>query len=107
MTQYYCSMVNCYIKKQYNTAIKFLLPCVAKKPTMAEFWCLLGDIYYALKDYERAKTFYENAIILGSRRLKNDDWPLEISKYKESPQKMIEGCISIFKNQTIYAASSK
>jgi tetratricopeptide (TPR) repeat protein len=105
MTHYYCSMVNCYIKKQYEKAIKFLLPCIAKKPTMAEFWCLLGDVYYDVKDYEKAIDFYENAYILGSKRLKNDDWPMEISKYKEYPLKMMESCKNIKKNQRMYASS--
>jgi len=104
MTHYYCSMVNCYIKKDYQHAIQSLLPCLAKKPTMAEFWCLLGDVYYAIKDYDRAKTFYENAMFLGSRRLKDDGWPLEISKYKEYPQKMIEGCDKIKQSLKFYGS---
>ena len=103
MTHYYCSMVNCYIKRDYQNAIRSLLPCLAKKPTMAEFWCLLGDAYYAIKQYEKAKTFYENALLLGSKRLKDDGWPLEISKYKEYPQKMIEGCDKIKQFSKIYA----
>lgn len=102
MTHYYCSMVNCYIKKDYQSAIQSLLPCLAKKPTIAEFWCLLGDAYYAIKDYDKAKIFYENAIILGSKRLKDDGWPLEISKYKEYPEKMIEGCKKIKQSLRFY-----
>jgi glycosyltransferase involved in cell wall biosynthesis len=107
MTHYYCSMVNCYIKKDYQHAIQSLLPCLAKNPTMAEFWCLLGDAYYAIKDYDRAKTFYENAMILGSRRLKDDGWPLEISKYKEYPQKMIEGCEKIKQSLRFYGSKNQ
>lgn len=95
MTHYYCAMVTCYIKKDYQTSINHLIPCISKKPTMAEFWCLLGDCYYAARDYERATTFYENAIILGSRRLANDDYPMEISKYQEYPDKMIKACEQI------------
>ncbi len=78
--------------------------CLAKKPTMAEFWCLLGDVYYDAKDYDKAKEFYENAVILGSRRLKDDGWPMEISKYKEYPQKMIEACKKIKTSSKLYAA---
>jgi tetratricopeptide (TPR) repeat protein len=92
MTNYYCSMVNCYIKKDYHSAIKFIVPCIAKMPTMSEFWCLLGDIYYAVKDYEKAKDFYENALIIGQKRRRDDDYPVEISKYKEYPEKMINSC---------------
>lgn len=102
MTQYYCSMVNCYIKKYYDKAVRYLLPCIAKNPTMAEFWCLLGDIYYAVKDFKRAEVFYENAILLGSKRLKNNNWPLEISKYKEYPTKMIQNCKTSKNNQKLY-----
>lgn len=93
MTYYYHAMVNCYIKKNYNIAIKSIIKCIAKKPTMSEFWCLLADIYYALNEYDKAISFYENAILLGNKRLQSDDWPLEISKYKEYPNKMIQGCI--------------
>lgn len=106
MTHYYCAMVNCYIKKNYQEAVRSLLSCVGKKPTMAEFWCLLADVYYAIKDYERARVFYENAIILGSRRLKDDGWPMEISKYKEYPQKMIEGCDKIRQTLRFYGSRS-
>lgn len=92
MTNYYCSMVQCYIKKNYQEATRFLIPCLAVRPAMAEFWCLLGDIYYADNQNQKAKCFYENASILGTRRLKNDGWPMEISKYKTYPEKMIEAC---------------
>lgn len=106
MMHYYCSMVNCYIKKDHQKAIQYLLPCIAKQPTMAEFWCLMGDIYYDIKDYDRAKSFYENAQILGSKRIKDDDWPLEISKYKDYPNKMIECCDKIKNSSRMYAAKA-
>ena len=62
MIRYYCAMVNCYVKKNYQKALEYLLPSIADKPTMAEFWCLLGDVFYAMKQYDKATTFYENAI---------------------------------------------
>ena len=94
MTQYYCAMVKCYVKEQqdYNKAIGYILNCIEHKPLMAEFWCLLGDVFYAVSEYEKSICFYENAIILGSKRLKSDAWPMEISKYKEYPNKMIKIC---------------
>lgn len=92
MTYYYRAMVLSYVKKQYEEAIKSILICIAKQPTMAEFWCLLADIYYAIKDYAKAQSFYENATLIGCKRLKNDGWPVEISKYKEYPEKMIISC---------------
>lgn len=89
MTHYYRCMVFCYIKKNYKEAIKCLLPCFLKNPMMAEFWCLLGDCYFAAKEYDKAICFYENALLLGSRRPANDEWFMEISKYKDYPEKMI------------------
>jgi tetratricopeptide (TPR) repeat protein len=103
MTNYYCSMVYCYIKKNYQESIRFLMPCLAMKPTMAEFWCLLADIFYATKQYKKASSFYENALILGSKRLNSDDYPMEISKYKEYPQKMIESCEKIKDSTKLYS----
>jgi len=74
---------------------------------MAEFWCLLADVYYAIKDYDRARIFYENGLILGSRRLKDDGWPMEISKYKEYPLNMIEGCNQIKRSSRHYATKDE
>lgn len=102
MTRYYCAMVKCYIEKNYQEAIRYLLPCLAEKPLMAEFWCMLGDVYYSINQSDKARYFYENAIILGSRRLRDDDWPLEISKYKAYPEKMIESCQKIKQSSKIY-----
>jgi tetratricopeptide (TPR) repeat protein len=108
MTHYYCSMVKCYIESEKNIkdSIYHLLYCLSENPLMAEFWCLLGDIYYSTNDYNKAIHFYENAIILGSKRLKNDNYPIEISKYKEYPEKMIKNCLEI-KEQTRGFGSSK
>lgn len=102
MIHYYYAMVNCYIKKNHQSAGQHIIFCLAKKPEMAEFWCLLADIYYAVKDYERARTFYENGMFIGEKRLKNDGWPLEVSKYKEYPIKMIEACKSIRQSSKYY-----
>src|SRR5690606_1141802 len=102
MLRYYCAMVYCYVEKNYQKAAEHLLPCLAEKPLMAEFWCLLADIYYVNKKYEKARTFYDNAIILGSRRLKSDDWPLETAKYKEYPNKMINACNTLLDASRVY-----
>lgn len=102
MTNYYCSMVQCYIKKDYKEATKYIIPCLAVRPAMAEFWCLLGDIYYSDSQIQKAKCFYQNALILGTRRLKADGWPMEISKYKTYPQKMIEACDKIQESLKTY-----
>ena len=95
MTRYYMATVYCYVLKDQKKALELLMYCFAKKPLMAEFWCLLGDIYYETDEYSKAKCFYENAKILGSRRLNSDEWPFDISKYKDYPNKMIASCDEI------------
>jgi len=72
-------------------AIEHLLPCLKEYPHMAEFWCLLGDIYFRVKEFGKAKSFYENAMLGGLVR-GLDELPVEISKYKEYPEKMIKNC---------------
>lgn len=108
MTRYYLSMVRSYvdIERNYEESIKNILLCIAEKPLMAEFWCLLGDIYYKIGDYSKSKSFYENAMILGSKRTEEDDLPIEISKYKNYPLKMIKACESIKSSTHSYKAKS-
>lgn len=103
MIKYYCAIVLCYVKKDYRKALEHLLICLAENPTMAEFWCLLGDIYYASNNFEKAYTFYENATILGTHRLSTDNWPYEIKKYKEYPNKMMQECVNILDKIKNYA----
>jgi len=96
MTKYYCSVVYSAIKKDSSKALKHILECISVKPLMAEFWCQLGDIhYYCTKEVRKAETFYDNARILGTRRLHADKWPMIISKYSEYPDKMIDSCKKI------------
>jgi tetratricopeptide (TPR) repeat protein len=102
MTRYYCAMVYCYVRGDFEKAIKYLLPCLTVKPLMAEFWCLLGDIYRKLHKYEKAWIFYDNAIVLGGKRLKTDVWPMEIKKYKDYPVKMKESCQETMKNSQVF-----
>jgi tetratricopeptide (TPR) repeat protein len=92
MNRYYYSLVQ-IMKKNIKPALQNLNLCICTKPLMAEFWCALGDAhYFLLNNFSHARQFYKNAILLGSRRLNNDKWPMEISKYKEYPNKMIEAC---------------
>lgn len=102
MTKYYLGFVFCHIKKDYQKAIKCVIECLSLKPIMAEFWCLLGDIYYALDNFYKAYSFYENAKLLGSRRLKNDEWPFHIDKYKTYPESMMNNCQDILKKTKQY-----
>lgn len=97
MMRYYCAMVYCHIKNDAITAVRYILPCIAAQPLMAEFWCLLGDIHYKLlKDYEKAYAFYDNAIKLGAKRT-IDQWPMEIKKYDEYPSEVKKSCVSKIK----------
>jgi tetratricopeptide (TPR) repeat protein len=92
MNRYYYAMVQLF-RKRSKPALQNLNICISSRPLMAEFWCLLGDVYYHILDrYEHAKEFYENAILLGGRRLSSDKWPMDISKYDEYPSMMIESC---------------
>lgn len=95
MTRYYCAIVQCYITKDMGEALKNIMTCIAEKPLMAEFWCLLGDIYFHSKEFDKARAFYENAPILGCRRLQDDPWPMHLPKYKEYPEEMISRCNDI------------
>ncbi len=89
LTKYYvASLIK---KKNVGRALQLTLECVSAYPLMAEFWCMLGDLYlFYIKEYDRAYNYYENAIILGSQRLAEDTMPMEISKYQEYPQKMMD-----------------
>jgi len=88
LTKYYiASLVR---KRNVGKALQLTLECLAAYPLMAEFWCMLGDLYlFFIKEYDRAYQFYENAVILGSQRLAEDTMPMEISKYDEYPKRMM------------------
>lgn len=92
MINYYLASVYGLIKNDYAQAMKHLVFCLHENPTMAEYWCLLGDIFLRMKQYARAYVFYENAILFGSRRKREDDLPIEIEKYKDYPERMMKIC---------------
>jgi glycosyltransferase involved in cell wall biosynthesis len=98
MTRYYIGIVKCFAMNDLEEAIKMACVCIAAHPLMAEFWCLLGDVYFQAKDFENSRAFYENALLLGQRRLRGDRWPMHISKYDEYPNEMIESCRQIISN---------
>lgn len=94
MLQYYMGIIQLHLGDT-KSASRSAVECIVVKPLMAEFWCLLGDCYYKSKQYKKSIYFYENAMILGKRRMINDLWPVEISKYKKHPTTMIESCKKI------------
>jgi tetratricopeptide (TPR) repeat protein len=107
MLRYYLAMLQAYELEDFNEATRNLLLCLLEKPLMSEFWCLMGDIQYQIKDYQKAIDFYENAVILGTRRLKSDLWPMDISKYQDHPQKMITAAKKILNETKLYAPLNK
>lgn len=107
MMRYYLAMTQAYQLSDYNEAVKNVLTCIGYRPKMAEFWCLLGDIHYSLKQYSSASTFYENAIILGSQRKQSDRWPLDVSKYQEHPRAMMQNIKELLADVKIYRELSK
>jgi glycosyltransferase involved in cell wall biosynthesis len=107
MARYYFAMVHLIYKKQARPVLQNINLCLCSRPLMAEFWCLMADVYYhLLKKFRQAKEFYENALILGKRRLATDKWPMDISKYGEYPRKMIESCDKIAETHSTYSSGS-
>lgn len=85
---YYMAQIELHTGK-IQEASKKITFCLTFCPTMAEFWCLLGDLFYRQKKFGKARSMYENALLIGGRRKSSDSYPIEISKYKEYPEKMM------------------
>ena len=108
MNHYYFSMVHLLYLKKVVPTLQNLAICLAAKPLMAEFWCLAGDVHYHLtKKFNTAMDLYENAILLGSKRLKSDPWPMDLTKYKSYPKKMIESCEKIMDSKSLYLRNNQ
>lgn len=84
-------------------ASKRAIRCVAAHPTFAEFWCLMGDLFYAAGRATKAKEMYENAKIIGRMRKNDDMFPIEIAKYKEYPESMEKKCDIMNKEKLVVA----
>lgn len=103
MLRYYYAMVQLMQKKAVRPALQNLNLCLCAKPLMAEFWCLTGDVYYhLLHKFTLAKEFYQNAILLGSKRLRSERWPMDVSKYRKYPLMMIDSCDKIMNTKADY-----
>jgi tetratricopeptide (TPR) repeat protein len=108
MTRYYYAMAHLIHKRLHRPALQNINLCLCVKPLMAEFWCLMADVYYHLLNrFDVAKSFYENAITLGSRRLQTDLWPMDFSKYGKYPKKMIESCDKIIGGSAVYSQANR
>lgn len=106
LMRYNLAQIQIYNNKAYNEGASNILPCLLHNPTIAEFWCLLGDAFYKIKEFQKAISFYENAIIIGAKR-ELDFFPIDISKYKEHPQKMIKSCEEIIKGTKLFSQIDK
>ncbi len=92
MMRYYLACALAGASQTRKEAAKCIVACLSAFVLMAEFWCLLGDLCLADDSYQRAKSFYRNAMSLGSQRRKDDPWPMHISKYQKHPAAMIAAC---------------
>lgn len=101
MLRYYSGMANCYITKNLTQSLQQAIHCLARHPLMAEFWCLLGDTHIQAHEFDKAIAFYENALILGKKRLQEDAWPIHLSKYKTYPETMIKKCRTFLDNRKV------
>jgi tetratricopeptide (TPR) repeat protein len=104
MLRYYLAQVQGYLLKDIGQATRSIMPCVIARPLMAEFWCFLADMIYSRKKYKKAIELYTNAMMLGKRRPGDDDWPVEIAKYKEYPEKMIASSKEISSGIELYGS---
>lgn len=105
MTKYYLSMVCAYHDRDYQQSCRHAMECLADKPTMSEYWCMMGDCYYALNKFDKAYEFYENALIIGSKRLRGDDMPVHLDCYKSHPSNMMESCRKALGSSRAFAPS--
>lgn len=99
--KYYAALIYLYFG-DLNKSIYHITGCLVVCPLMAEYWCLLADIFYKANDFNKAYAFYQNAIILGRKRPSIDKWPVEIVKYKDYPEKMMESCKNMIKSSKSY-----
>lgn len=91
--RYHRAWVCCYNRKNPQQALTELLVCASASPLHAEYWCLLGDVYYHLvRDFRRASEHYRNARLLGRHRDQADPWPIQPAKYDEYPDAMEHAC---------------
>jgi tetratricopeptide (TPR) repeat protein len=102
MMRYYLAKIQ-FIGDQISKAIQNIIICISRRPLMAEFWCLVGDIHYRQKKYDKAESFYETALFLGQKRLNFDGWPIEIEQYDKHPNKMIENIKELAKHIRVHS----
>lgn len=91
------SWIYIYKIHNFNKANNILFKEIAQKPNIPELWCLLGDLYYKIKDYKNSKKYYQNAII-SSKYIDKNNLFLDIEKHYNYPNKQIKKCENINNN---------
>lgn len=99
LIRYYLANVFLFKIKNEKKFTENILTLLAKKPDMAEFWCLAGDFWYTKNNYEKAIYFYNFALIASKYRNINDNMFYMPEKQNNYPEKMIKNCIKV-KNHT-------
>lgn len=99
--RYYSSLLILYMYKDTEYPMRSVNRCLNDNFMMSEFWCLAGDIMYQKRNFKNAISLYENAIIIGKQRLKSDRWPMDVSKYKDYPNIMINKCNKIMNESVV------
>lgn len=89
--RYLISWINIFHIKNYQKAIEILLAQLIMNCNIAEFWCLLGDVYLRLGKFDNAKQFYKNAITMGEFKFDNM-WLADLDKYDKYPKSKIKYC---------------
>lgn len=92
MLRFYYANIQLKVFDNLPKSSSAIAQCIIDNPKMAEFWCLLGDIYFRLTKFSKAIEFYNTGIILGSQRKLNDEWTINVKKYKDYPLAMIARC---------------
>lgn len=107
MLRYYLSQIQFHVRGDIRQASRNIVSCISAHPLMAEFWCLLADILYRQRKYQKAQALYENAMILGRKRSNSDNWPIEITKYQQYPELMLNNIAQLSKGSTLFQASGE
>jgi len=98
MLDYYLSIVYFFVLKKHKEAQDKITNLLYKKPTFAEGWCVLGDMFLTQKRNGLAKQAYENAIIKGKDRDIYDDDPVWLKKYDEYPKEKLSKIENLISN---------
>jgi len=89
--RYLIAWINANHLRNYQKAIEILTAQLILNANIAEFWCLLGDVYLYLGKFPAATRFYKNAILMGMHKFENM-WLVDLDKYDSYPKLKISQC---------------